>query len=937
MKFELKEFQVKGVRELYDTIRKAVKIYYNTGECSPVACSLRAPTGSGKTIMSGAVIEGFLQGNDEMEMLMDESISFLWVSDSPSLNRQTMKKFLEATEINPIQLEEIRPEFTQYHSKLDSGRVYFLNRQLLASGNILVRGGETLTFWQVLKNTINDSTIHLVMILDEAHKGIGSTKTASGEDTIYGKLINGEDGHTPMPVVVGISATPKRFQIAMSRLQNRTNQPPIEIKPADVQASGLLKDKIIISVPTESAAVDSLYTKAACNALKESTLLWAGWCSENSIEKVIPLLVIQVPNKVETGTLASLCLQLCEYIDYLNPKTSFAHVFGDEGFIHAGIYEIPKVEPEEVQRKTDIRVLFAKEAISTGWDCPRAEVIYSMRTHKDSTYVGQLIGRMVRTPLARQVSIDKLNSVTCYLPQYDPKAVQEVVKYLTDENADDYGAVAADASSIIVEPVDIEWDTTLDDATIYAPAPKIPSESKESYPLPGNTLTSKEKMGENESVIVAPVEKKKESEAESNNPKPLKESENDWFIQDTFDSNPEPEKDKKNDDIDGQISFGDVEVETYMPQNVRQAFTSICSRVRAHSNNTKWILGAITYAGLLAQHDIDKTEVNNMRRLLTDELVSSINIHKDKFDAARNDLVHVRTTRIELQYLNAKSVKTNHSTEEADKYAIENGRKSADRVFTLEITNEYVRRRLPNQPDVAEINTDLAAASYVDEIVKAIEKLAKIRTEVLMKKYEGEIYKLNETGRADFELQMNKFGIPHTVFLRAPQKDTQNKQFKEYARHVVNNPENHMAYFDLSDYEDYVIRNELKRDTVKAWYRNPQHGLPEHTLSIIYRYEDSRRAFHPDFIVFDEVKGGIKPSIIDPHGVWIGESLAKLRGLCDHAEEFGRVFNRIWAIDRIDGNYMYLDVKDENVRDFIKSPDTKSAPECYKMFGKKYE
>ena len=45
-----------------------------------------------------------------------------------------------------------------------------------------------------------------------------------------------------------------------------------------------------------------------------------------------------------------------------------------------------------------MRVLFAKDAISTGWDCPRAEVLVSFRPAEDETHITQLLGRMVRTP-----------------------------------------------------------------------------------------------------------------------------------------------------------------------------------------------------------------------------------------------------------------------------------------------------------------------------------------------------------------------------------------------------------------------------------------------------------------------------------------------------------------------------------------------------------
>ena len=72
-----------------------------------------------------------------------------------------------------------------------------------------------------------------------------------------------------------------------------------------------------------------------------------------------------------------------------------------------------------------MRVLIAKDAISTGWDCPRAEVMVSFRPASDQTYIAQLLGRMVRTPLARRIpGNDKLNSVDCLLPNFDEATVE---------------------------------------------------------------------------------------------------------------------------------------------------------------------------------------------------------------------------------------------------------------------------------------------------------------------------------------------------------------------------------------------------------------------------------------------------------------------------------------------------------------------------------
>src|SRR5699024_7133689 len=81
---------------------------------------------------------------------------------------------------------------------------------------------------------------------------------------------------------------------------------------------------------------------------------------------------------------------------------------------------VPYVSPERVQDANYIRVLLAKDAISTGWDCPRAEVMVSFRPAKDETHITQLLGRMIRTPLARRVEGDDLlNSVECILPRFN--------------------------------------------------------------------------------------------------------------------------------------------------------------------------------------------------------------------------------------------------------------------------------------------------------------------------------------------------------------------------------------------------------------------------------------------------------------------------------------------------------------------------------------
>ena len=74
--------------------------------------------------------------------------------------------------------------------------------------------------------------------------------------------------------------------------------------------------------------------------------------------------------------------------------------------------------------------------LSTGWDCPRAEAMMSFRSANDFTFIAQLLGRMIRTPLARRIQADaELNNVSLFLPYFDERTVKDVIKALNENEA----------------------------------------------------------------------------------------------------------------------------------------------------------------------------------------------------------------------------------------------------------------------------------------------------------------------------------------------------------------------------------------------------------------------------------------------------------------------------------------------------------------------
>ena len=166
--------------------------------------------------------------------------------------------------------------------------------------------------------------------------------------------------------------------------------------------------------------------------LKEKTEAWAEYLEEQgSDDEVLPLMVLQVPNKPDRNWIgrhykeSSIFILLCRRIVLLM-------CLGNIQLKSLGLISSLIVLLKESKKIPYIRVVIAKDAISTGWDCPRAEVMVSFRPARDQTHITQLLGRLLRTPLARRIEGNELlNAVDCFLPHFDTKTVNRVVDYLT--------------------------------------------------------------------------------------------------------------------------------------------------------------------------------------------------------------------------------------------------------------------------------------------------------------------------------------------------------------------------------------------------------------------------------------------------------------------------------------------------------------------------
>lgn len=493
MKFTLKDYQDEAVADVLDRLKKARKRWHEDKDSH--AFSLTATTGAGKTVMAAAVFEALFYGNDDHEFEADPGAVVVWFSDDPSLNEQSKWRLFQAADKLTVS-DLVTVESTFSRERFEPGKVYFLNTQKLSKKSLLVRGhdpddeglektatGETLmpdlrahTIWQTIQNTIEDPDLTLYLVLDEAHRGMrdGGNTGERGKPTIVKQLINGTGSVPGIPIVWGISATVQRFNDAMQGMTGRSTLPNVVVDSKKVQDSGLIKDTIKLDVPDETGDFTTVLLRRGTERLRAMSKAWADYgADQGQGETVQPLMVIQVPNNPDPNEIGRWIDTIFETWPDL-PQDCIANVLGEHRTEQFGSHSVPYVEPERVQERDDVRILIAKDAISTGWDCPRAEVMVSFRAASDRTHITQLLGRMVRSPLARRIpGNDQLNAVDCILPNFDKKTVKAVADALMLGN-DAEGDTPL--RRVLIQPVELFPNPAMPDA-VWDRFVSLPSQS----------------------------------------------------------------------------------------------------------------------------------------------------------------------------------------------------------------------------------------------------------------------------------------------------------------------------------------------------------------------------------------------------------------------------------------------------------------------------
>ena len=381
MPTNLKEFQEKAVSQLVTSTSRMLDLPTRRN-----ICILKSPTGSGKTIMTAAFIERLIKRRED-------ELCFVWVTiGKGNLQIQSRNALLRFFKGSPT-VHLIEEEFSGGRNFINRNEVVVVNWEKIRSkvrdtgewSNNLMKNGETTNFREVLANTRQLRKI--VLVIDESHIGATAERTQELKDEF--------DAH----VVLEVSATPKLVPDAFA-IKNGTGD-IIQVSAADVIEEGLIKKDIIINQGLDDILLDGMDSQTAVLERAFEKRLEILKAFDDIQGEINPLVLIQIPN-AEDGDLK---------IDAITNFLAEKEVTEANGRLAIWLNDYPSSENlGGIALNTNpIQFLIFKQAIDTGWDCPRAHILVKFRETKSETFEIQVLGRILRMPEAKHYVNDLLN------------------------------------------------------------------------------------------------------------------------------------------------------------------------------------------------------------------------------------------------------------------------------------------------------------------------------------------------------------------------------------------------------------------------------------------------------------------------------------------------------------------------------------------------
>lgn len=928
MNIELKQFQQEALKRLRSHCAASVREY--TIEGTPQIVSFTAPTGAGKTIIMSALLESIFIG-DDVHIEQPNSIA-VWLSDDPELNEQSKEKLETRADRLPFGQCVTITEADFDRPVLEDGKIYFINTQKFSSSSKLTKHSDSRqnTIWETLRNTIQQKGDRLYFIIDEAHRGAKTPREQGQATTIMQKFILGDQnvGLPPMPVVIGMSATLQRFNnlVAGTTSTVRSHR----VSADEVRRSGLLKDRITIAYPEEQIAhQDMAVLQAATDEWIDKSKHWFQYCQEQHYSHVNPIMLVQVENgtgNTITNTDINDCITKIE--------TRYGKKFREGEVVHSfgspkttlafGQYQLPYVEPSRISESQNIKVVFFKDTLSTGWDCPRAEAMMSFRKATDSTYIAQLLGRMIRTPKQMRIQVDEtLNEVKLFLPHFNQETVDEVIKSLkeieggdlpTDVAGEGMSGGSVQVLTVTQNPIqrfNISSVTSGNDN--YSRSDKDPiNTSEQGLSCQTGTNETEETNGNNSvnanglatNAITSPAQNAQTSTTNS----PIETS-------NIGDANSETSIITPSNPVITTINRSGIL--DYINQQGFKSYTVRQTKVNDYLKSLFKLARLITY------NRIDNEVLPNIEEAAATVIKSYIDLLKSEgeYDAAVKKVMEFRMQQNTFdsfgERVDNNISKSLFSTTDSD--IDRQLRLSESQLGNLGIAMKYADLYGDSDDDLT-FKVDVILFTSLPANREHLQDWSKVKFHELSNQYRRQFVTGPQSLKDEYQRIIKDGDAVSEGILDLPKtiEIVRNPEGQIYTDHLYGDSEG-KAQFKLNTWEGPVIEAERQGPDFVCWLRNP--SRKSWALTIPYEINNEEKPMYPDFLIIRKEGDGYVIDILEPHNGSLGDNLPKAKGLAKYARnenQFGRI-QLIRLEDGIGGtkHIRRLELTDMTVRDKV--------------------
>jgi len=909
MKVQLFPFQQTALAKMRKQAHQALSLYNTDTDRPPQIISFTAPTGAGKTIIMSGLLENIYFGGGILPA--HPGAVTVWLSDDPNLNEQSKEKIeTRADKFTPGQCVTISEDSFDCEL-LEDGKIYFLNTQKLSKTGKLTKHSDNrqYTIWETLQNTILEKSDRLYFIIDEAHRG--AKPSESGKATsIMQKFIFGDEsvGLSPMPLVIWMSATIERFNSLIGNSNSTVHK--TTVSPTDVRRSGLLKEWITINYPDQQIAnKDMAVLQAATDEWQDKWKRWFVYCQEQHYAHVYPIMLVQVENgtagRISNTDLADCISKIESRVGTPFKDGEIVHAFGSKGDLEINGRKIPYIEPASISSNRDIKVVFFKDSLSTGWDCPRAETMMSFRHASDSTYVAQLLGRMIRTPMQMRIEKDEtLNDVKLFLPHFDKDTVSAVIEALKNIEG---GELPSDISGQQIG----EGNTQT--LTVHRPTPittnsqpvVIVSSAQNnthtsnltdidvSQQHPNNVQASTNIVNtvNSESVVSTSNNELLNVTARPNKANMLNSVDN------NYPSTVAMSEEKVADTAGTQTNQGSVQIASFDRYSVMNAIndTALLNFSVRSIRVKDFFYSYFALCRLLMQSGVQTDAYSNAVSEIGDFIENYIEELKSRGEY--DGLVRkVQEFKMASQIFDALGESVENlissnlfTTTDSD---IERQFQLAESKLGNEgIGNKYVSRDtdLFNVTQ-RKINVILFASNH--NKLEQMQQFSKARFYHLKDMYRLAYAHMEEKWRKRYEtivadgdpVSQKSFHLPDYISIQSSEDGT------PFFDHLFVNEATGCATFKLTSWEAKTLEEERQREGFVTWLRNPARG--SWSLCIPYVMNNENKPMYPDFIVVRKVGDNYILDLLEPHNSSLTDNLAKAKGLAEYSQreqKIGRV------------------------------------------------